>query len=179
MKNLRLFTTIAFAFMMLVSFNADAQKFRGLDKSPMDAASIGRGNKQLAKVYYSRPQLKGRTVGIDLAPFGKVWRTGANEATQLILNIDMKLNGTTLKAGTYSIFTIPGEKEWEFIVSSDLNNWGSSGYKKDNTVASIKVPVTMGEESLEAFSMAFAPTGNGVHLHMGWDKIRVAVPFTK
>ncbi|GGI58217.1 DUF2911 domain-containing protein [Winogradskyella haliclonae] len=179
MKNFRLLTTVAFAFLMLVSFNAEAQKFRGLDKSPMDAASIGRGNKQLAKVYYSRPQLKGRTVGKDLAPHGKVWRTGANEATQLILNVDMNLNGTKIKAGTYSLFTIPGEKEWEVIVSSDLNNWGASGYRKDNTVASIKVPVTMGDESLEAFSMAFAPSDDGVHLHMGWDKVRVAVPFTK
>ena len=179
MKNSRLFTTIAFAFMMLVSFNVDAQKFRGLDKSPLDAASIGSGNKQLAKVYYSRPQLKGRTVGKELAPNGKVWRTGANEATQLILNIDMKLNGTLVKAGTYSLFTIPGETEWEVIISSDLNNWGASGYKKENTVASIKVPVTMGDESLEAFSMAFAASDDGVHLHMGWDKVRVAVPFTK
>jgi hypothetical protein len=179
MKNSKLFTAFAFAFMMLVSFNVDAQKFRNLDKSPMDAASIGRGNEQLAKVYYSRPQLKGRTVGTDLAPYGKVWRTGANEATQLVLNVDMNLNGTKIKAGTYSVFTIPGEKEWEVIVSSDLNNWGSSGYKKDNTVASIKVPVTTGEESLEAFSMAFAPSDDGVHLHMGWDKVRVAVPFTK
>ena len=63
MKNFKLFTTITFAFMMLVSYNVDAQKFRGLDKSPMDAASLGRGNKQLAIVYYGRPQLKGRTVG--------------------------------------------------------------------------------------------------------------------
>lgn len=179
MKNSRLFTTIAFAFMMLVSFNVDAQKFRPLDKSPLDAASIGRGNKQLAKVYYSRPQLKGRTVGTDLAPYGKVWRTGANEATQLVLNVDMNLNGTKIKAGTYSLFTIPGETAWEVIVSSDVNNWGASGYKKDNTVASIKVPVTMGDESLEAFSMAFEPSDDGVHLHMGWDKIRIAVPFTK
>ena len=179
MKNSRLFTTIAFAFMMLVSFNVDAQKFRGLDKSPLDAASMGSGNKQLAKVYYSRPQLKGRTVGTDLAPYGKVWRTGADEATQLILNIDMKLDGTLVKAGTYSLFTIPGETEWEVIISSDLNNWGASGYKKENTVASIKVPVTMGDKSLEAFSMAFAASDDGVHLHMGWDKVRVAVPFTK
>lgn len=179
MKNSRLFTTIAFAFMMLVSFNVDAQKFRPLDKSPLDAASIGRGNKQLAKVYYSRPQLNGRTVGTDLAPYGKVWRTGANEATQLVLNVDMNLNGTKIKAGTYSLFTIPGETAWEVIVSSDVNNWGASGYKKDNTLASIKVPVTMGDESLEAFSMAFEPSDDGAHLHMGWDKIRIAVPFTK
>ena len=179
MKNFKLFTTITFAFMMLVSYNVDAQKFRGLDKSPMDAASLGRGNKQLAIVYYGRPQLKGRTVGEELAPYGKVWRTGANEATKLILNTDMNLNGTSLPAGAYSLFTIPGEKEWEVIVSSDLNNWGASGYKKENTVASIKVPVTMGEESLEAFSMAFEAVEGGAHLHMGWDKIRIAVPFTK
>ncbi|MBT8244104.1 MAG: DUF2911 domain-containing protein [Winogradskyella sp.] len=179
MKNSRLLTTIAFAFMMLVSYNVDAQKFRDLDKSPMDATSIGRGNKQLAKVYYSRPQLKGRTVGTDLAPYGKVWRTGANEATELILHVDMNLNGTKLKAGAYSLFTIPGEKEWKIIVSSDLNNWGASGYKKENIVASIKVPVTMSDKSLEAFSMAFVPSDDGVHLHMGWDKVRVAVPFTK
>ena len=93
--------------------------------------------------------------------------------------MDMNLNGTKIKAGTYSLFTIPGEKEWEVIVSSDINNWGSSGYKKENTVASIKAPVTMSDKSLEAFSMAFEPSDDGVHLHMGWDKVRVAVPFTK
>lgn len=179
MKTTRLITTVAFAFMMLLSFNAEAQNFRGLDKSPMDATSLGRGSKQLAKVYYSRPQLKGRTVGKEIATFGKVWRTGANEATQLVLNVDMKLNGTTIKAGTYSIFTIPGEKEWKVMISSDINNWGAGGYSEDNIVASITVPVTEGKESLEAFSMAFEATDDGAHLHMGWDKVRIAVPFTK
>lgn len=178
MKTSKLLSLIAFSVMTLASFNLDAQNFRPLDKSPLDAASIGRGTDQLAKVYYSRPQLKGRDLQ-TLAPNGKVWRTGANEATQLVLNVDMKLNGRALKAGTYSLFTIPGEKEWEVIVSSDLNNWGSSGYKKENTVASIKVPVTAGKESLEAFSMAFEKSDDGVHLHMGWDTLRIAVPFVK
>jgi hypothetical protein len=179
MKTTRLFTTVAFAFMMLLSFNTEAQEFRGLDKSPMDATSLGRGSKQLAIVYYSRPQLNGRTVGKDIAPNGKVWRTGANEAAKLILDVAMKLDGKTLKAGTYSIFTVPGEKEWKVMISSDTNNWGSSGYKEDNIVASIAVPVSEGKESLEAFSMAFEAKENGAHLHMGWDKVRIAVPFTK
>ncbi|WP_411768409.1 DUF2911 domain-containing protein [Winogradskyella sp. A3E31] len=178
MKTTRLFTTIAFAFMMLLSFNVEAQEFRGLDKSPMDAASLGRGNDQVIKVYYSRPQLNGRDVK-SLTPNGKVWRTGANEATELILYTDMKLGGKTVKAGTYSLFTIPGEKTWEVIVSSDRNNWGASGYKKDNVVASATVPVKMAEDSLEAFSMAFEKVDEGVHMHMGWGKMRVAVPFTK
>lgn len=179
MKTTRLMSTIAFAFMMILSFNAEAQKFRGLDKSPMDAATLGRGSNTLAIVYYSRPQLKGRTVGKEIATYGKVWRTGANEATKLILSVDMKLDGKNIEAGTYSIFTIPGEKEWKVMISSDTNNWGSGGYSEDNIVASISVPVTEGKESLEAFSMAFEATDDGAHLHMGWDKVRVAVPFTK
>ena len=78
----------------------------------------------------------------------------------------------------YSII-IPGDKEWVVIISSDVNNWGTSGYSKENTVASITVPVTEGKESLEAFSIAFEKSKNGVHMHMGWGTIRVAVPFTK
>jgi hypothetical protein len=178
MKNSKSFTTIAFAFMVLLSFNVDAQKFTSLDKSPMDVTSFGNGSEQLVRVYYSRPQLNGRALQ-TLVPNGKVWRTGANEATQLILDVDMKLNSTNIKAGTYSLFTIPGEKEWKVIVSSDLNNWGSSGYKEENTVASISVPVSTSDAALEAFSMAFKKSDDGVHLHMGWDKMRIAVPFVK
>lgn len=179
MKKFNVLGSIVFALTMMLSFNVDAQKFSGLDKSPMDAASFGRGANQLIKVYYGRPQLKGRTVGKEVAPFGKVWRTGANEATQLVLNVDMKLNGTVLKAGTYSIFTIPGEKNWDVIISSDINNWSTSGYKKENTVASITVPVMEGKESLEAFSIAIEKSDDGVHMHMGWGTTRIAVPFVK
>ncbi|WP_339753771.1 DUF2911 domain-containing protein [uncultured Winogradskyella sp.] len=178
MKTSKLLTTIAFAFMMLVSFNVDAQKFRGLDKSPMDAASFGSGNDQLIKVYYGRPQLNGRDAK-KLTQKDKVWRTGANEATELILFTDMKLGSTTIKAGTYSLFTMPGDKEWTVVISSDVNNWGASGYSEENTVAKITVPVTEGKESLEAFSIAFEKSDDGVHMHMGWGTIRVAVPFAK
>ena len=78
---------------MLVSFNVNAQKFKGLDASPMDAASFPSSYKEsdkLVKITYSRPQLKGRSVG-KLAPEGKVWRTGANEAAELTLYTDMML----------------------------------------------------------------------------------------
>ena len=180
MKNSKLFTAIAFAFMMLVSFNVDAQKFPPLDKSPLDLAAFpNRGANKLIKVFYSRPQLKGRTVGKDLAPHGKLWRTGANDATQIQFLKDMKFGGKTIKTGAYSLFTIPREKEWTVIISSDVDNWATRGYKESNEVARVTVPVSMGEESLEAFSMTFVPTDDGAHLHMGWDKVRVAVPFTK
>lgn len=181
MKTSRLLTTLAFAFMMLVSFNVEAQKFSDLDKSPMDGASFPNDYKEsnkLIKINYGRPQLKGRSIE-KLAPEGKVWRTGANEAAELTLYTDMKLGSTTVKAGTYTFYFIPGKKEWTAIINTDLNVWGSYFYNEENDVARITVPVGEGKESLEAFSMAFEKSDDGVHMHMGWGTIRVAVPFTK
>lgn len=181
MKTIRLFTSIAFAFMMLLSFNAEAQEFKPLDKSPMDAATFPSSYKEsnkLIKITYGRPQLKGRGMN-DLAPAGKVWRTGANEAAELTLYTDMMLGDSKVKAGTYTFYVIPGEKEWTAIISTDLNVWGSYFYKQENDVARLAVPVSMAEESLEAFSIAFEKSDDGVHMHLGWDKVRVAIPFTK
>ncbi|MCA0133791.1 DUF2911 domain-containing protein [Winogradskyella alexanderae] len=181
MKPTKLFTTIVFAVMMVFSFNAEAQEFKPLDKSPMDAASFPSSYKEsnkLIKITYSRPQLKGREMS-ELAPTGKVWRTGANEAAELTLYTDMMLGDTKVSAGTYTFYVIPGEKEWTAIISTDLNVWGSYFYKEENDVARLKVPVSMGDESLEAFSIAFEEAKDGVHMHLGWDKVRVTVPFTK
>lgn len=181
MKTIRLFTSIAFAFMMLLSFNAEAQEFKPLDKSPMDAATFPSSYKEsnkLIKITYGRPQLKGRDMN-DLAPAGKVWRTGANEAAELTLYTDMMLGDSKVKAGTYTFYVIPSEKEWTAIISTDLNVWGSYFYKQENDVARLAVPVSMADESLEAFSIAFEKSDDGVHMHLGWDKVRVAVPFTK
>jgi len=167
--------------MMLLSFNAEAQEFKPLDKSPMDAATFPSSYKEsnkLIKITYGRPQLKGRGMN-DLAPAGKVWRTGANEAAELTLYTDMMLGDSKVKAGTYTFYVIPSEKEWTAIISTDLNVWGSYFYKQENDVARLAVPVSMADESLEAFSIAFEKSDDGVHMHLGWDKVRVAVPFTK
>lgn len=181
MKTTRLITTISFAFLMLLSFNANAQKFKNPDKSPMDAASYPDDYKdanKLAKITYSRPQLKGRSVD-ELAPEGKVWRTGANEAAELTLYKDMQLGDTTVKAGTYTFYVIPGEDEWTAIINTDLNVWGSYFYKEENDVARLNVPVSTSKESLESFSIAFEESENGIDMHLGWGTVRVAVPFTK
>jgi hypothetical protein len=181
MKKSNFIASIVVTFLMLVSFNVNAQKFKGLDKSPMDAASFPSSYKEsdkLIKITYSRPQLKGRSVG-KLAPEGNVWRTGANEAAELTLYTDMMLGTTKIKAGTYTFYLIPGEEEWTAIVSTDLNVWGSYYYNQKNDVARIVVPVTDGKENLEAFSIAFEKSDDGVHMHIGWGTVRIAVPFTK
>lgn len=181
MKKRTFISGLALSLLMLFGSQIHAQKFSELDKSPMDAASYPSNYKdsnKLIKVIYSRPQLKGRSLS-KLAPNGEVWRTGANEAVELTLYTDMNLGDTRISAGTYSMATIPGESEWTIIVNSDLNTWGAYYYKEANDVARITVPVQKGNKSIEAFSIAFTDSDKGVDMHLGWDTVRVKVPFTK
>ena len=111
MKNKSILAAVVFA--LLTVFSIEAQEFPGLDKSPMDAASFPtsyRESNKAIKITYSRPQLNGRSLS-ELAPNGKVWRTGANEACELTLYKDMKLGDTAVKAGTYTFYLIPGDSE--------------------------------------------------------------------
>ncbi len=175
MKKSTLLTTLAFAFVMLFSVNSQAQKFAKLDKSPLDIAYFrtNRNAAPIAKVIYSRPQLNGRALA-TLAPNGKVWRTGANEASEIKFYKDSKFGGKDVKAGTYALYTIPGEKEWTIILSSDTDVWGAYNYKESNDVLRVKAPVTQGE-SIEAFSIAFDNT----NMFLAWGTTRVAVPISQ
>ena len=169
------------AAILLATFSVSAQEFRGLDKSPLDMIQYPTSNRETQKsirVLYSRPQLKGRELS-KLAPNGKVWRTGANEASEITFNEPMMLGETAIPAGSYSLYTIPGENEWIVILNKDINVWGAYNYNQGKDLARITVPVQMAKDFLEAFSMAFEKVDNGVHLHMGWGTVRIAVPFTK
>ena len=117
---------IALSFLLVASLSLQAQEFRGLDKSPLDMVQFPTSNRETNKsirVIYSRPQLKGRALS-KLAPNGKVWRTGANEATEITFNTPMKLGATAIPAGSYSLYTIPGESEWTVIINKATNVWG-------------------------------------------------------
>ena len=166
MRKSSFISTIAFAFIMLLSTNVEAQKFAGLDKSPLD---ISVSKDKSVKIIYSRPQLKGRALS-KLAPNGKVWRTGANEGTEITFKNDMTLGGKSVKAGTYTLTTIPGEKEWTVILNSTLGTWG--GNAKSGEVTRFMAKASTSSDSLEAFSIAFDDDGN---MHLGWGTVRVAV----
>ncbi|AUS07250.1 DUF2911 domain-containing protein [Pseudotamlana carrageenivorans] len=178
MKNSTFIASLALVCLLFLSTNVNAQKFAKLDKSPMDAAAYPASYKEpnkLIKVIYSRPQLKDRALS-KLAPNDKVWRTGANEAPTITLYKDMKIAGKAVKAGEYSLFTIPGDKSWTIILSKDVNVWGAYAYNEANDVVRVKADVTTANDALEAFSIVF--DDNAV-MHLGWDKVRVAVPFTE
>jgi Protein of unknown function (DUF2911) len=181
MKKRSILTSITLAFLLFLSANTFAQDFPDLDISPMDAATFPGNYKvsdKLIKVVYSRPQLKGRTLS-KLAPNDEVWRTGANEAAEITLYADMKFGANKIKAGTYSLFTIPGEKEWTVILSSDLNVWGAYTYDKANDVARLNVPVQKAKKPIEAFSIVFDEAKSGATMYLGWADVVIAVPFTK
>lgn len=163
-----------FALTVLFSNETTAQKFGGLDKSPMDAVfySVSRASEKIVKVVYGRPQLKGRSLA-TLAPAGKVWRTGANEATEITFYKDVTFGGEAVKAGTYTLFTIPAEKgDWTVILNTSQNVWGAFSYKEAEDVVRVNGTVSTSAESLEAFSMTF---DEDMNLYMGWGKTVVKV----
>lgn len=181
MKKTSLIASITFGLMMVFTSNVTAQKFPGLDKSPMDIAAYPNDYKdanKTARIIYSRPQLKGRALS-ELTPEGKIWRTGANETPEITFYKDAKLGNTKIKAGSYSLLTIPGKDFYTVIINKDLNVSGSTPYNNANEVTRFKVPVTQGDESLENFSMVFTKADKGIVLNLGWDKVRVAIPITE
>ena len=181
MKNKLVMKNYILLIISLFSFGfVHSQKFKDLDKSPLDMIQFpgNRGESQWARILYSRPQLKGRDIS-TLVPEGKVWRMGANESTELTLYLPMKIAGTTIPKGSYTLYAIPFENEMTVIINKATNVWGAYSYKKDFDVIRVKVPLKEVEESLEAFSMIFDKEESGMVLHMGWGNYRATFSFKK
>jgi hypothetical protein len=171
------FSVLIVAIVTNFTHQLNAQNFSSLDKSPMDVSvfpSSHRESNKLVKVTYSRPFLKGRSVS-SLAPNGKVWRTGANEAVEIRFYKDVVFGGKEVKKGIYTMFTIPGNKEWTFIVSSDHNVWGAYSYNKKMDVVRVKGAVSKNKSNLENFSITF---DKDMTLCLGWGTTMVKLPLT-
>ena len=155
-----------------------AQEFSGLDKSPADIAyyRTERGVPPVAKVVYSRPQLKGRSMA-DLAPAGEVWRTGANETTEIKFYQTVMLGDQEIAPGTYSLFTIPGADKWTVILNSETDMWGAYTYDQSKDVARVEVEASQGDKSIEAFSITFGAADQGATMYLGWGNTRVSIPI--
>jgi len=130
------------------------------------------------KITYSQPHKRGREVFGKLVPYSEVWRTGANEATEITLTKDAFINGTLLIAGTYSLFSIPTKEIWTIIINKETGLWGSYNYNSKLDVLRFEVPVTdTGAETYEAFTIQFDQRNNMADLLLLWDKTKVAIPF--
>ena len=172
--------TISIIITILVcSFSGNTQGFKGLDKAPHDISYYRKSmtTSPLAKVIYGRPQKMGQEVFGNLVSYNEIWRTGANEATEVKFYEDIHFGDVKVSAGTYVIYTIPGEDEWEIILSSNLDVLGAFQYDSVFDIAKITVKSYKAEE-LESFSIAFKEKKENVQMVLGWDTTRVKIPIT-
>lgn len=135
-------------------------------------------------INYNRPFKKNRQIFGGLVPYGKVWRTGANEATVFETNQNIKIKGQTLPAGTYSLWTIPGEQTWSVIFNSEYGQWGIdyngvANRDPKNDVLTVEVPVVTQEKVFEQFTISVERMGDEMEMILLWDQTLVSVPFTK
>lgn len=128
---------------------------------------------------YSRPDMRGRKIFGDLVPYGKVWRTGANQATTLTFGDPVTIGGTTIPAGKYGLLTIPGADQWTVIITHQLNVTQPGAYKQDQDVVRIPVTPQTLPFPIETFTILFGDvTSNSCDLELLWDNVFVHVPIT-
>jgi Protein of unknown function (DUF2911) len=149
-------------------------------KSPLDSLTFTVA-KQPVKVCYGRPSSRGRVMlGSEAVPYGKLWRTGANEPTVLFTPIPLTVAGLRVTPGVYSLYTVPGAKEWEVIVNRSVSQWGKEDQYTDKVKAQELGRAKVRSESItspiETFTIRAEPDGNDAKLVLEWEKARVKIP---
>lgn len=149
--------------------------------SPLDSAVVDMGG-DMVKVCYGAPSARGRMlVGADVHPFGRPWRTGANEATSIHLPFAATIAGLEVAAGSYSLYTVPGEDSWEIVVNGVVERWGNSFGTEDiaENVGSGSAP-SFADEHTERMTMSFENASAGAAtLVLRWEGYRVEIPVTR
>ncbi|MGG9971003.1 DUF2911 domain-containing protein [Ferruginibacter sp. SUN002] len=164
-------------------------KFSPVDKSAMDMAYYpdmypvlkiqDKATEPLvARAIYSRPQKNGRVIFGELVEYGKVWRLGANEATEIEFYKNVTIKNTKVKKGRYTLYCIPYEDKWTLIINKDTDSWGAFKYNQAKDVVRIDVPVKKQSDIVEAFSMTFEKTPTGSNLQIAWDDVRATMPIS-
>ena len=169
---------VLFLNAMLILSLANAQTLTTPQPSPTQTIkqNFALGSVELN---YSRPAKKGRKIMGDLVPFGKVWRTGANNATTLTFSDDVTIGGTEVKAGKYGLLTIPDAGKWTIIISKDVNVSQPSAYKVENDVVRVQADVVKTPFAVENFTINFANiTGNSCNVEMMWENTYVQFPIS-
>lgn len=145
-------------------------------KSPIAIVKVNHRDTYV-KIVYGQPYKRGRKIFGELESFGEVWRTGANEATELTTTKEILFAGHELEAGTYALFTIPGRKQWTVILNSQLGQWGAFEYNPDFDVLRVDVQPLHTDHVTEAFTIKFGEiVNNSTSIILKWDQIEVRIP---
>jgi hypothetical protein len=164
-------------------------KFPPLDKSPMDMSYYPSNypilkiqdkatEPLIARVVYSRPQKNGRTVFGELVEYGKPWRLGANEATEIEFFKDIRINGIRVKKGRYTLYAIPYEDRWTIIINKDTDTWGAFKYDVKKDVLRTDIKTERMNDPAEIYTMFFDKAPGGANLVIAWDNMKASLPLT-
>jgi tetratricopeptide (TPR) repeat protein len=134
------------------------------------------------EIEYSRPSAKGRKVFGELVPFGDLWRTGANASTKITFGEDVKVGETNLPKGTYALYTVPSERQWDIVFYKNTTLWGApapADYKMEDIAAKVSVPSMATRDMVETFTIELSNLKNdGASLDIIWENTKVSLPFT-
>jgi hypothetical protein len=155
--------------------------YRNKSLSPPGSETLTSGGLTVS-VTYSRPSVRGRLIfGAEeqqaLQPYGKYWRLGANDATQITFSRDVLFNGSAVKAGTYRIFAFPGAETFELGLNTELDKWGYSEPDYDLDILRTKVPVEKTNAPVEQYTISLAPEGDGINMIFEWSDTRFVAPI--
>ncbi|RYY55233.1 MAG: DUF2911 domain-containing protein [Chitinophagaceae bacterium] len=182
-------TLLALVAAATISLSVNAQaELPAVDKSPMDISYYPSNYPVLrvqdkasepcvARVVYSRPKKEGRPIFGELVEFGKLWRLGANEATELEFFKPVTISGKKIPKGRYTLYAIVNEKTWTIILNKETDIWGSFKYSQSKDVLRTDVPVQVLDKAVEYLAMTFEKSNGIPQLVIAWDNIKVALPF--
>lgn len=163
---------LSFVFVFAVSAWSFAQQDKSKRASPPDQTTVTTADGVTIDIHYSKPSLKGRKIGVDIVPFGKVWRTGANEATTFEVNKDVLIQGKPLAAGKYSLYSIPTEQNTTIIFNNEWDQWGTK-YDESKDALRVVAEASENSSSVEQFTIQADERGTVTLL---WGPY--AVPFS-
>jgi len=173
----RKYLAVGVSFIMLIAALAIAQQppeDKSKRPSPPATAEVTLKGKKVA-IDYSRPSLKGRKVGQELAPYGQVWRTGANEATTLTTEVDLNIGGVKVPAGKYTLYSLPSEGTWKLIINKQTGQWGTR-YDQSQDLARVDMKKSSLPQPVEQFTISFDKKSESTaDLNLDWANTRVSV----
>lgn len=145
--------------------------------SPPETATLSLNGKSIT-IKYGAPSMRGRKIMGELVPYDKVWRTGANDATTFVTDGNLKIGSSSVPAGSYTLYTMPGASQWQLIINKQTGQWGTK-YEESQDLA--RIPMKSGKLSApqERMSISFENTkGNSTELHVKWENTDQSVTIT-
>jgi len=170
------FTTLVLVAALLFAAGAPAAAQQKPPLSPPGQAAVTIGAATIT-IDYARPSMRGRKIMGELVPYDKVWRTGANAATTLKTSAAIEIGGSIVPAGTYTLYTLPGEKAWKLIVNKQTGQWGTQ-YDQAQDLGRVAMKLQATAAPVEQFTIKIGDTPAGGEIHVEWETTRAVASFT-